>query len=155
VDVQVEHLDGHIARLTVTVESEKTQASKKKAAQKLAKELRIPGFRPGKAPYDIVLARFGQGAILQEAVDSIGNEVYRTALEDSKINPAAAGEIEEVKEDEGKLVLVFTVPKDVEVDLKEYRSLRGELLVEEVTDEMVKQALESLRESRAVIEDVD
>src|SRR5690606_35144815 len=68
---------------------------------------------------------------------------------------AAMGEVTKIQPEGEELVMIFQVPKAPETDLKDYRELRAPLEVEPVTDEAVKAALESLLESRAVIEDVD
>jgi trigger factor len=155
VDVKVEHLEGHVAQLTVTVEPEETLSSKKMAARRLARKVRIPGFRPGKAPYQVIVNMLGDGAILEEALEEMGQELYKAALEESEVEPAAPGEFVDFKEEEGQLVLTYTVPKMADVDLKGYRDIREPLEPEEVTDEMVNRALESLRDNRAVVEDTD
>ncbi|MBZ0310493.1 MAG: trigger factor, partial [Anaerolineae bacterium] len=154
-NVQVEHLEKHLARITVLVDPAETTTAKQKAAKRLAKKVRLPGFRPGKAPYNVVVRMMGEDAILEEAMEDIGNDIYAKALEESKVEPAAPGSFEEFKEEEGQLKLVFTVPKLPEVDLKDYRSQRFDLEPEEVTDENVSKALESIQENLAVVEDVD
>ena len=154
-EVQVEHLEGHVAQLTVTVEEEETLASKKKAARRLAKKVRIPGFRPGKAPYQVIVNMLGDGAILEEALEEIGQQLYVDALDKSDVDPAAPGSFVDFKEEDGQLILTYEVPKQAIVDLKDYRDIREPLEVEAVTDEMVSRALESLRDQRAVVEDAD
>jgi trigger factor len=153
-DIKVEHQEGHSAQITVQVEPEQTQASKQKAARKLAQKLRIPGFRPGKAPYNVIVQMVGNDAILEEAMEDIGNSVYSAALAESQIEPAAPGAITDIKEEDGKLHITFNVPKAPEVEVGDYRAIREALEVEPVTDDVLNKALETLLESRAVIEDV-
>lgn len=141
--------------MTVRVEREKTQESKKKAALRLAQKVRIPGFRPGKAPYHVVERMLGDTAIVEEAADEIGNDVYKAALEQVFLEPAARGEFVKADEEDGQLRLVFKVPKQTEVDLKDYRAIRAELEIETVTDDMVDEALQGLRNERALVEDVE
>lgn len=154
-NVQVEHLENHTARLTVLIDPEQTTAAKQKAAKRLAKKVRLPGFRPGKAPYTVIARMMGEAAIVEEALEEIGNEFYTKALEESKIEPAAPGQFEEFKEEGGQLKLIFSVPKQPEVDLKDYRSQRFELETEEVTDEAVNKAMQTIQENLAVVEDVE
>jgi trigger factor len=97
----------------------------------------------------------GEAAILEEAMEDIGNAIYSKALEESQIEPVAPGSFEEFKEEDGQLKLVFTVPKMPEVELKDYRSQRFDLEIEDVTDETVNNALETIRENLAVVEEVD
>lgn len=153
-NVQVEHLENHSARMTVRLGTQDTDNEKKKAARRLSKQLRIPGFRPGKAPYSVVVKMIGADAILEEAVDGIGNKIYQKALAKTEIDPVAPGAFEEYEEDNGELVMTYSVPKQPDVDLKDYRELRRELEIPPVADHEVTDELENLRESLAVVEDV-
>ncbi len=153
VTVQTEHLDNHNARLTVEVPPERIEQAMRQAARQIARKAKIPGFRPGKAPFHIIVNMFGYEYVLSEALDSIGNEVYREALEAAEIEPYAPGSLEDVEEQGQKLV--FVVPKRPTVDLGDYRAVRVEYEEPEVTDKMVADTMEILREQQAVVEDVD
>lgn len=153
-DIQVEHIDGHSARLTVTVDAEVTDKALQKAAKTVSKKYRIPGFRPGKAPYHLVLKMFGKEQLADEAIEEIVNEVYPAALTQSQVNPAAPGQLESYGLENEQLVVKFNVPKATEVDLGDYRSIRQALEIKTVTDEVLAEALENLRQSRAVVEEV-
>lgn len=153
VTVQTEHLDNHTARLTVDVPAERVEQAVRQSARQIAKKARIPGFRPGKAPFNIIVGMFGYEYVLSQALDKIGNDIYKEALEETELEPYAPGSLEDVEE-EGKK-LVFVVPKRPEVDLGDYRDIRVEFEVSEVTDKMVEDAMESLREQQAVVEDVE
>jgi len=152
-NVQIEHLENHHARLTVDVDPEVLNKNMRQAARKIAKSARIPGFRPGKAPFNVIINMFGFEYVLGEAMDKIGDEIYRSALEESGIEPYGPGSLEDVQEAGQKLV--FSLPKMPEVDLGDYRSIRVEFEEEEVTDEMVERSMENIRQSQAVIENVD
>ncbi len=154
VTVQTEHLDDHTARLTVQVEPERIEKAMRQTARELAKKMRIPGFRPGKAPFNVVMRMAGREYVLSEALDRIMDDIYKEALEAAEIEPYAPGELEEMEEEDG-LRLVFRVAKQPEVELGDYRSIRVEHEVPEVTDEMIEQSIESLRASFAETEDVD
>lgn len=152
-NVQVEHLENHHARLTVEVDPEVLNKNMRQAARKIAKSARIPGFRPGKAPFNVVVNMFGFEYVLGEAMNKIGDEIYRSALEESGIEPYGPGSLEDIQE--GGQKLIFTLPKMPEVDLSDYRSIRVEFEEEEVTDEMVDRSMENIRQGQAVIEDVN
>jgi len=154
-DVQVKHLEGHTAQVTIALETDKTQASKQKAARTLAKQIRIPGFRPGKAPYNVVLKTLGEETILQQAVEDMGDNVYKEALEQSEIEPGGVASLSDYREENGQILMVFDIPKQAEVDLGAYRDVRATLEPEAVTDEQVDDALQTLREENAVSEAVD
>ena len=87
-------LDDHQMELTVDVEAEKMETSKRRAARKLAKKGKIPGFRPGKAPYDVIVRHYGEAAIVEEGIDILVDEIYPKILEQADIKPAAAGSLE-------------------------------------------------------------
>lgn len=153
VTVQTEHLENHTARLTVDVPSERIEKAVRDSARQVAKKARIPGFRPGKAPFNVIVGMFGYEYLLSEALEKIGSDIYKEALEQSDVEPYAPGSLENVDEQGQKMV--FIVPKRPEIDLGDYRAIRVEYSVDDVTDDMVNDAMEGLREQQAVIEDVD
>jgi len=151
---QIEHLDNHSARLTVDVTADRVDKAMHRAASRIAKQVNIPGFRKGKAPYNVVLQRFGAAAVMEEAIEELGNEVYREALEEAKIEPYAPGSLENV-ETEPSMKLVFVVPKQPEVDLGNYRDIRQPLEIPEVEDETVTETMKAMQDREALVETVD
>ncbi|MDK1118382.1 MAG: trigger factor [Anaerolineae bacterium] len=121
--IEKQLLDNHQVELTVEVEAERMQATKRRAAKQIAKRGKIPGFRPGKAPYDIIVRQYGEAAIVKQAMDLLVDEIYPKALEEAEIQPAAAGSLEKIEEKDSPK-LIFRVPLAPEVDLGDYRSLR-------------------------------
>jgi len=152
-NVQTEHLDDHTARLTVEVEPERIERGMQQAAKRIARKANVRGFRPGKAPYNVIVNFYGREYVLGEALDELGDEIYREALEASGIEPYAPGSLENVEAEGQKLV--FVVPKEPTAELGDYRALRVEAETPEVTDEMVNDAMENVRESQAVVEPVE
>jgi len=153
--MQTEHLENHTARITVEVDPERVEKALRLAGRKISQKARIPGFRPGKAPYEMVERAFGREYILNEALDTLGQEIYREALDESQIEPYAPGSLEDIQT-EGGLKLTFVVPMRPTIELGNYREeIRVPYDVEEVTDETFSKALEEVRQSNAVVEDVD
>lgn len=146
--MQIEHLDNHTARLTVEVPEARFTAAMQRAAKRIATKLNIPGFRKGKAPFAVVVNYVGQQAVMDEALEDLGNEIYRESLREAALKPYAMGSLEEFKT-EPTLQMVFSVPKAPEVDLGDYRQVRHEYTLPPVTDEQVEEAIESLRERHA------
>jgi len=153
VNVETEILDNCQARLTVTVEAERIQREMQNAAKRIARMVSIPGFRKGKVPYQIIVQRFGEESILEEAIEPIGQEAYRQALENSDLKPYAPGILEDYDRD--PFVLRFTVPLMPEVDLAGYREVRIPYEEEAVDDDAVTEALEQIREQHATMNPVE
>ncbi len=121
--IEKQLLDDHQMELTVEVEAERMQAARRRAAKQIAKRGKIPGFRPGKAPYDVIARQYGKAAIVEQAMDILVDEIYPKALEEAEIKPAAAGSLEKI-EDLDSPKFIFHVPLAPEIDLGDYRSLR-------------------------------
>jgi trigger factor len=120
----------------------------------MSKKDKIPGFRPGKVPFEVAVGRFGEDAIFDEALDTLGQDVYKQALEDSELEPFAPGSLNEVVSRE-PLVLRYMVPLAPEVDLGAYRKVRVKFETPEVTDEALEATMEDLRQRQALIEPAD
>jgi trigger factor len=152
--IETQPQDNCTLALTVEVDDARVQPALKAAARRLAKQLRFPGFRPGKAPYETVLRQVGEGALYNEALESLGQEVYQEALEQAQIEAFAPGELEHV--DLKPMVLKFVVPLRPEVELGEYRgTLRVDYTAPDVTDEAVQESLEHLREHQSELTPVE
>ncbi len=139
--------------LTVEIEDERVQPALRAAARRISKDYRIPGFRPGKAPYEVVLRHYGETALYQAAIEDLSQKVYQDVLEQEKIEPIGPGEMDIVELKPMKLK--FVVPLRPEVELGDYGSLRVEYTAPLVDDEAVQKELEHLREHQAVLEPVE
>jgi len=141
-------------QLTVEVEAELMEASKRRAARQLAQRGKIPGFRPGKAPYDVIVRYYGEGAIIEQAMDLLIDEIYPKALEQAEIKPAAPGSLEKI-EGMDPPKLIFKVPLAPEVDLGNYRALRVPYQWSAPGEKELNAALDDLRERYSVTETVE
>lgn len=145
-------------QLNVTVEVPEDRLGKamKKTAKKMARQVRVPGFRPGKAPYSVIKSYFGEGAIRGEALNDILPAVAQEAMEQLDAEPYAQVSLDEVTDEEGEPVtLKMTVPLEPIVQLHDYRSIRKEVEPVHVTDEAVDEAIENLLERHATFETVE
>lgn len=143
------------AKLTVLLESEYFEKAKRRAAQEISKRVQIPGFRPGKAPYEIVRRMVGEEAILEETLERVLNEIYPKALEEAGLEPADAGRLEEYQVTP-EVKFTFSVPLQPEVILPEdYRQLRIPYEPPVVTEEEVRKFLHELQKEYAILETVD
>jgi len=151
--IETQPQENHTVKIVVEVEDERVQPALRAAARKMAKDYRIPGFRPGKAPYEVLLRHVGEGAIYQAALEDLSQAVYKEALEEQKIEPGAPGELEDFTLK--PLVLTYTIPLAPEVNVGDYRALRVPYDAPTVTDEAVQEQMEHLRERQAVTEPVE
>lgn len=151
-NIQTEHLENHVARLTVEIDQERLEKAKQATVRTLAKRVNIPGFRKGKAPYNIMVRYLGEPAILEETMEKLGQEVYRETLDQSGLNPYGPGQLEDFKL-EPQPTFVYTVPLQPTVELGDYRSVRVDFTEPEVTDEMLNQQIKLLQEEEALIEE--
>lgn len=151
--VETKLLDNRQATLTVEVDQERVDSALKKAARKIARQVNIPGFRKGKAPYHIIVQNFGEGALYDEALEELGQAVYGEALDESELEPYAPGSLDDIQLN--PMVLTFTVPLRPEVDLGDYRKVRVKREKVKVTKDEVNEALEALRAEQAVLEPVE
>jgi trigger factor len=149
-NVQTDRIDNHKAQFTIEIELEKLDEAKRKAAKKIAKQVRIKGFRKGKAPYRIISQYVGEAAILEEAVELLGNDIYKHALDESKVEPYGPGSLEDFKLDPAP-TFIFSVPLQPEVDLKDYADVLIDFEAPEVSDEDVEEALEQIRQQEAEV----
>jgi trigger factor len=146
----------------VEIEAEIPAADVEKAtsrtARAMAKEMRMPGFRAGKAPPSLVIQRLGFGPVLQEAIRDALPEWYEQALLDTGISPIGDPSIEMVSapEDEGEpLTFKFEVGVRPEAKLGNYKGLEVGKEEKEVPDEIVDTEVERIREGFARLETVE
>jgi len=144
------YTDDHQVKLVTEIESELVDQFKRKAARQIARSTRIPGFRPGKAPYNMVQSYVGEARIFQEAIDLLVEDIYPRVLDSEKINPWGPGSLDNIAS-EDPLVLEFTVPLDPEVELKGLEDLNKEYDLQAVTDDEVEEFVMSMRRDYANI----
>jgi len=147
VKVTSEELPDRQVALTVEVEEERAQRALQQAARRLSKRMRIPGFRPGKAPYQIVVRTVGEDHLRAEAFEAIGQQLYEEALKEAEIEAYAQGALQDVQWD--PLTFKVTVPLPPQVELGDYRALRVAADPIVVLDEEVDDALQQWRERYA------
>jgi trigger factor len=153
-NIEKQYQDDHSVKLIVEVDAEKMNTYKRRAATKLSTRAKIPGFRPGKAPYDIVVRSLGEGAIAEQAVDLFIDAEYGNILTQADVNPGAAGSLESV-DSLDPMKMTFRVPLAPEVDLGEYHAVRMPYEWEKPGDKEVDDALENLRQMYATTETVE
>lgn len=146
--------EDHQIKLTVEVEPEILDSSKKKAARRIAQKVKIPGFRPGKAPFNVVQKQIGDAAILEDAIDLLLEDYYPKIVEEAGISPYGPGSLQNILSMEPP-TFEFLVPLAPEVTLGDYKGVRLEMENKSATDEDVDKVLENLRQRQAAVEPAD
>jgi trigger factor len=131
--------------LKVDIEGDVWQNAQKKAFNKLAKDVQLPGFRKGKAPLDLVKKQIAEQNILVEAVESIAQQALDLGLEEHKLNPITRPELGMDAISTEKVTVKFTFEVLGEVKIGEYKNLGITKEVATVTPEEVDAKLEGLR----------
>ncbi len=153
-NIEKQYQEDHSVKLIVEVDQEKMNTYKRRAASKISARSKVPGFRPGKAPYEIVVRTVGEAAVTEQAVDLFIDTEYSNILKEADVNPGATGTLESVDSLE-PAKFTFRIPLAPEVNLGDYHSVRMpyEWVAPEEKD--IEAALEDLRQRYAATENVD
>ena len=153
-NIEKQYQEDHSVKLIVEVDQEKMNTYKRRAATKISARSKVPGFRPGKAPYEIVVRTVGEAAVTEQAVDLFIDSEYSNILKEADVNPGAAGTLESVDSVEPPK-FTFRIPLAPEVDLGDYHSVRLPYEWVAPDEQAVEAALEELRQMYAATENVD
>jgi trigger factor len=135
--------------LEVSVPLATVAAEEEKTARRYASSVRLPGFRPGKAPPAMVRKRF-KDAIRQQVLETLVQEAFKEVMEREKLDVAAQPHVHDVKFDEGQ-PLTFELHLEVrpKVELARTEGFRITRTETPVTDDAVAQQIETLRDQKA------
>ncbi len=147
--------EGVERHIQVSVPAEAVKDAEEKAARRYASTVRLPGFRPGKAPATVVRKKFGD-AIRQEALESLVREAYQEFVEKESIKVAAQPHVHDLKFEEGK-PLTFELHLEVRptVELARTHGFKLQRPAVAVTEEQLGQQLEQVRDEKATWTPVD
>lgn len=134
---------------------EQINEAKKGAARKLAQEVKIHGFRPGKAPLPIIEATVGADRVRQEAIEDLLNPVLNEVLDEQEIRPAINPELESIDDIDGGVEVEVKVTLWPTIDLPEYRDRNIEVSNPEVTDDDVEEQTRRMLEQFGTVEEVE
>jgi trigger factor len=156
VKTDVEELSPTRVRLTVEVPFEELKPNLDHAYREVGKQVRVPGFRPGRVPPRVIDQRVGRGAVLEHAVNDAVPELYGKALQEHEMFALGQPDVEITKLDDGK-ELTFTAEVDVrpKFDLPDIDGLPVTVDDADVTDEQVDEYLGALRERFASLKGTD
>jgi trigger factor len=151
--VSVDRKSASQVELTVEAPADQVEAAVNAALRRLGGRIRIPGFRPGKAPAPIVERVVGWEALKQETIDALLPEMYSTALEQGGVEPVGEPEVKLGELERGQAFgFTATVTVMPEVDLGKYgEELRVEEEHTEITEDRVDEVLEELRRRHSTL----
>ncbi|MDP8969658.1 MAG: trigger factor [Actinomycetota bacterium] len=151
----VERLDDTTVKLSISVEADRVRGAIDAAARKLAGEVKVPGFRPGRVPRRVLESRLGKGAILEEAARQALPGFYAEAVRETELPVVGVPEFDVDDFEDGKEAqFSATVEVRPEIELPDYRQLQVPHPDWELTDEELDEQLQSLRERFAELETV-
>ena len=152
----VEELSPTRVKLTIEVPFEELKPSLDQAYREVAKQVRVPGFRPGKVPPRVIDQRIGRGAVLEQAINEAVPQLYSKAVAEHEVVPLGQPDIEVTQLDDGK-ELAFTAEVDVrpQFELPALDTIAVTVENAEVSPDQVEEYLTGLRERFASLKNVE
>lgn len=143
--------------LTIQLEEAELEAAKAKAARRLSGEMKIKGFRPGKAPRSIVERMVGADRLRSEAIEEAIPQTVGAAIDESGLEPATVPSVTDIRDldDGGVEVDVLVTLWPVLDAIPDFDGRAVEIEAPVVTDEEIEQQLDALRNQFADLETVD
>jgi trigger factor len=142
-------------RIEVEVPEEEVRGAFEEKVKKYRRDIKLPGFRPGKVPGAIIKSRYGP-AIRAEVIEELVQRSYEQACRDNNIMPVAQAKISDLDVREGNPV-TFTIDTEVdpEIEIKGYDKLKIKTSPKKIKEDQVEQAVEELQDRLATLEEVD
>lgn len=142
--------------LEIEISAEDFEAAIEKAYLKARKNIAMPGFRKGKAPRKLIEKEYGEQVFFEDAVNLLYAPVVNGAVEESGLELVTRPEVEvtEISKENGVKLKATCITKP-EVEVKDYKGIEVEKVVNPVTDEDINKQLEALREKNVTVETVD
>ena len=142
--------------LEIEISAEDFEAAIEKAYLKARKNIAMPGFRKGKAPRKLIEKEYGEQVFFEDAVNLLYAPVVNGAVEESGLELVTRPEVEvtEISKENGVKLKATCITKP-EVEVKDYKGLEVEKVVNPVTDEDINKQLDALREKNVTVETVD
>lgn len=152
----VEELSPTRVRLTIEVPFEELKPNLDQAYREVARQVRVPGFRPGRTPPRVIDQRVGRGAVLEQAVNDAVPKLYGKALEEHEVFALGQPDLEITKLDDGK-EFAFTAEVDVrpKFEIPDLDGMPVTVDDAEVTPDQVEEYLGTLRERFASLKGAD
>ena len=142
--------------LEIEISAEDFEAAIEKAYLKARKNIAMPGFRKGKAPRKLIEKEYGEQVFFEDAVNLLYAPVVNGAVEESGLELVTRPEVEvtEISKENGVKLKATCITKP-EVEVKDYKGIEVEKVVNPVTDGDINKQLDALREKNVTVETVD
>ncbi len=142
--------------LEIEISADDFEAAIEKAYLKARKNIAMPGFRKGKAPRKLIEKEYGEQVFFEDAVNLLYAPVVNGAVEESGLELVTRPEVEvtEISKENGVKLKATCITKP-EVEVKDYKGIEVEKVVNPVTDEDINKQLDALREKNVTVETVD
>jgi len=150
--LQVEKLDGNMAKLTIEVAAEELEKAIENAYQKSKNKISIPGFRKGKAPRKMIEQMYGKGVFLEDAANDLISESYEKALDECTEDIVSSPKIDVIQLESGKpFIYTAEVALKPEVTLGKYKGVKIDKMDIDVTEEEIEADIARERDNAARI----
>ncbi|MEV2270324.1 trigger factor [Nonomuraea africana] len=152
----VEELSPTRVKLTVEVPFDELGPSMQAAYKKVASQVRVPGFRPGKVPARIIEQRFGRAVVLEETLNDAVPKLYSQAVDEVDLFPVSQPDIEVTKIEDGEQI-EFTAEVDIRpnFEVPDFSGIEVTVPTAEVTDDDINAQLDALRQRFATLTGVE
>ena len=137
--------------VVVNVDQDLWKKAQKKAFDKIASGITVPGFRKGKAPANMLKGRVNQMQVFNEAINNVLQPVYEDILKNESIQPVARPSFDVTKLSEEELEIKVTIATRPEVNLGKYTGYELGKEAASVNDDEVNSSIEALRKQNATI----
>jgi trigger factor len=152
----VKRLDPTQVELEIPIDPSELANEQERAFRELSKNVRMPGFRPGKVPRKLFEAQYGSAQIQERAMEAVVGKAYPKALEENDLDPVDSPQMELLPEEEGQPVRVrATVAVRPQIELGTYKGIELEGPSATVSDTDVENALTELRKDSGTLVPVD
>ena len=154
-EVQVQQLTPVLVEFSVTVEQTRVKKEVDKAFVELQKRARVKGFRPGKAPRDVLAHLYG-GAVTNDVCSKLVDETLNEAIQQKNVQPLSQPRVE-VQKASASEPLQYKARFEVkpEIETLKWEGLEAEKPKITVSDDDVKEAVEGLRKAHATLQPVE
>lgn len=144
---EVKRIEGSKREINIEVSGDVVKNKFEDVFSKISKEAKVPGFRPGHAPRDILEKNFS-GNAHQQVLEELIPDIYHQVIEQEKIDAIDLPQITDVKLDRNSLSFKATVEIRPEIKVKDYKGIKVNYKKVEVTPDEIKRNLDSIKESR-------